>query len=107
MNTPPKPKNFPQAIGMLFKAYQKYNTPEAQRKWKEDMYAHRWKNLGWSTVFITVTIAFLWFGNNFKSGFYTPIHWYIFMGLASVFLLIGMWTWVGYVKLIIGGKKNN
>lgn len=98
-----KPRNFSEALGVVFKAYQKHNTPEAQKKWKEDMYEHRWKYFGLTNVFILVCLAFLWFGNIQKEFFYSPIHWYIWMGASSAFLLIGIWVWISYLKLILRG----
>ena len=82
----------------------KKRDPNYRRTWRDTMYRDRWKNLFFTILAIVVLIGFLFIGIAFKSGFYTPIHWWIWMVAASVFLLIALITLLSYVVIIIRGR---
>jgi hypothetical protein len=76
-----------------------------KKKWNAKMYRDRWKNLGWVTVMIVGLSGALWLGQSFKEGFFSPIHYYIAMGVGTIILAIAAITWFSYVWIIVKGKK--
>lgn len=75
-------------------------------QWRADMYTHRWKYFFTIPFFLGVCVFFLWLGVIFKEEFYNIIGWYVWMGLASIFLLLGVYTWFSYLWIILKGKKE-
>lgn len=104
------PIGFIMALGQFFKfarAANKLKTPAMEKQWKDDMYTHRWRNFLTVPLFIAVCVFFLWLGVTLKAGFFNIVYWYIWMGLASIFLIIGLITWFSYLWIIIKGKKHD
>lgn len=79
------------------------DTPGAREAWKEEMYRKRWRNFLTILIFIGVCVFFLWIGVTFKAYFFF-VYWYIWMGLSTIFLLVGIYTWLSYLRIIIKGK---
>ncbi|MFA6521418.1 MAG: hypothetical protein WCT53_03480 [Candidatus Gracilibacteria bacterium] len=104
------PIAFIMALGQFFKfarAANRLKTPAMEKQWKDDMYNKRWKNFLTVPIFIAVCIFFLWLGFTLKQGFFNIIYWYIWMGLAGIFLILGIYTWFSYLLIIIKGKKHD
>lgn len=73
--------------------------------WREEMYKNRWKNFFMVLVYIAVCVFFLWLGWFIKDKFFNIVYWFIWMILAGMFLLVGIYTMLSYLGMIIRGKK--
>ena len=73
--------------------------------WRQEMYEKRWKNFFTVWVYIAVCMFFIWLGIVMREGFFNIIYWYIWEGLAWTFLVLGIYTMLSYLAIIIKGKK--
>lgn len=72
--------------------------------WRQEMFAHRWQYFLTVWIFIAVCVFFIWLGFAIKDKFYFLLYWYIWEILSSVFLVIGVYTMISYLLMIIRGK---
>ncbi len=77
-----------------------------QEQWKADMYERRWRYFLTVPLFIGICAFFLWLGVVLKASFNSIIGWYIWMGLSSIFTVLGIYTWLSYLWIILKGKKE-
>lgn len=73
--------------------------------WREKMYEKRWKYFFTIWIYIAVCVFFLWLGHTVQDSFFDTISYYIWMGLSSIFLILGVCTMFYYLWLIVRGKK--
>ena len=90
-------------MAMIAKEARRINKT-GKKKWRDDMYKNRWKYLFGVSIYILLTIFFLLVGWHMRESFYGAIRWYIWMGLSTIFLILGIFTWFSYLWIIIKGK---
>lgn len=66
-----------------------------------DMIQHRWSYFFWTTVYLVLVGAGLWFGKLERIHFFKQSLFYVWMGACGVLFAFGFFTWVYYLYLII------
>ena len=74
--------------------------------WRQEMYTNRWKYFVTVWLYIAVCIFFIWLGFAIKEHFYFVLYWYIWEILSFIFLILGVYTMVSYLAMIIKNKKK-
>ena len=93
----------PQVRGAIQQAVKR--RPQDVKKWKRDFAKHPWKNFVWSFVYTIVALGFLSFGIFVKVGWASPVARVIEIIVAGILTLLGFWTMVNYVWIIVRGKR--
>jgi hypothetical protein len=73
--------------------------------WREKMFQNRWRNFFTVWIYIAVCLFFLWLGYTRKDMFFFELYYWLWMGLATIFLILGVYTMFSYLGIIIRGKK--
>lgn len=75
-------------------------------KFKEEVFKKRYKNFFTLPIFIILMVGFLYMGFAYRERFFSTFIWYIYIGLVSIFLILGVYTWLSYGWLIIKSWRS-